>query len=87
MQRIKYIKCNDTEYRSKHSYTSIKGITYRVFLYTDTMTYKIKNERGGYATFNRKHKNKNLRALKRNAKRKLIELGVNFDIELRIISV
>jgi hypothetical protein len=82
MQRIKYVQHSDTEWRSKEEFWSGRKV-YRIHLYTDRMEYRILDIKSWTYLYNPKHKNRNLRALKRNAKRHLISLGVEFNMELR----
>jgi hypothetical protein len=83
MRRIRYEKISDYVYRSVQTFFTYRGTEYRVILHSDILQYRIVNVLKGTSIRNPKHKNKNLRALKKNAKRKLIELGVCFDLELR----
>lgn len=82
--RIKYNKTNkDGILRSVKNFTSVKGFTYYVKLYTDEKRYEILNidshnivKRGGSPP-------NNMNVIKRNIKRDLRRLGVEFEIEKR----
>ena len=86
MQRIKYIDIGKGIYKSKYTYTSLTtGANYIVFLDTQNMTFRIKNVlRNNNVVFGGKGIT-NLRVLKRNAKKALAKLGVQFDLEIRKI--
>ena len=82
--RIRYVRTiKKNTLRSKQSFKSSKGATYKVTLDTKEMTYRIVNLNEN-RTIKRGGDNINsLRVLKRAAKKALASLGVPFELELR----
>lgn len=83
MKRIKYR--DSTEYEnhteSARSFFTLDGDAFKVFLNEKDRTYKIKNL--GNNEIHYGGRTGRLDVLKRQVKRKLIELGVKFEIEIR----
>jgi hypothetical protein len=82
MQRLVYVKKEDGIYQSKYEIITRRGTIYRVFLHEKDNYFRIYNVKRQRSLVGGE-KSKNLRALKREVKRKLVSLGVDFDIEVR----
>lgn len=82
--RIRYTEKNPGVFISKQTFKSqTTGAEYKIHLDTNNMIYKIQNMRElRFVSIGGENIN-NLNVLKRVAKRKLMDLGVNFNSEYR----
>lgn len=80
-QRIRYVK-KDNTLVSKFDLVAAHGSKYHVIIYLETMTYEIKN-RISFRTYGGGEDVNNMNVLKRNIKKHLEHLGVEFEPEKR----
>lgn len=84
--RVKYTKKNTVGViRSVQTFKSNKGATYRIKIDTIELYYYIMNINENRTTKKGGDNINSLRVLKREAKRALQKLGVQFELELRDI--